>query len=144
MTDHSMTMTRTPTLVYDGDCAFCTRCVDWMSSRMRRLPVIVPWQRADLESLGLSAAQCEVALQFVNGDGRISSGERAVARVLLHAGSGWKVLGAVLLVPGVRHLAGLVYRWVARNRHRLPGGTASCGISATGSPSEMENPTERG
>lgn len=137
-------MNRTPILVYDGDCAFCTRCVEWMKKRMHRLPVIVPWQRADLASLGLSPAQCEVALQFVDGDGRINSGERAVARVLLHAGRGWKVLGALFLVPGIRHLAGLVYRWVARNRHRLPGGTASCGISVAGSSSEMENPTERG
>lgn len=137
-------MIRSATLVYDGDCAFCTRCVEWMKERMRRLPVIVPWQSADLESLGLSAAQCEIALQFVDEQGRISSGEKAVARVLLHAGRSWKVLGALILVPGVRHLAGLLYRWVARNRHRLPGGTASCGIPTTGSPSEMENPAERG
>ncbi|MGA0878136.1 MAG: thiol-disulfide oxidoreductase DCC family protein [Ilumatobacteraceae bacterium] len=133
-----------PTLVYDGDCAFCTRCVEWMRRRIRRLPIVVPWQRADLESLALSPAQCEVALQFVDRAGRISSGERAVARVLIHAGRGWKFFGFLILVPGIRHLAGLVYRWVARNRHRLPGGTASCGISTAGSASEMENPTDRG
>lgn len=137
-------MNHSPTLVYDGDCAFCTRCVEWMKRRMRHLPVIVPWQRADLETLGLSAAQCQAALQFVDTNGRIRSGERAVAQVLLQAGRGWRVLGVLLLVPGVRHLAGLVYRWVARNRHRLPGGTASCGISVAGSPPEMENSTERG
>ena len=32
-------------------------------------------------------------------------------------------LGAALLLPGVNALAGVVYRWVARNRHRFPGGT---------------------
>lgn len=138
-----MTM-HSPILVYDGDCAFCTRCVDWLKRHLRRLPDIQPWQRADLPSLGLSQVQCETALQFVDRDGRISSGERAVARVLLHAGRGWKVLGALILVPGIRHLAGLVYRWVARNRHRLPGGTASCGISEAGSASEMEKPIDRG
>ena len=27
----------------------------------------------------------------------------------------------VLLLPGIRHLAGVAYRWVARNRHRFRG-----------------------
>lgn len=136
--------TSLPVLIFDGDCAFCTRCVEWMRKRMRRQPAIEPWQRADLEYLGLSPAQCEEALQFVDRSGRVSSGERAVARVLIHAGRGWKFLGALILVPGIRHIAGLVYRWVARNRHRLPGGTASCGISGPGSTPEMENPAGRG
>ena len=37
-------------------------------------------------------------------------------------------LGAALLLPGVNALAGVVYRWVARNRHRFPGGTPACAM----------------
>jgi predicted DCC family thiol-disulfide oxidoreductase YuxK len=29
-------------------------------------------------------------------------------------------------VPGVRQIAGFVYRLVAKYRHRLPGGTPAC------------------
>ena len=133
-----------PLLVYDGDCAFCTRCVIWIRRRMRHHPDIAPWQEADLEALGLTEARCAAALQFVDQRGRISSGERAVARTLLHAGGAWRILGGLILVPGIRHVAGLVYRTVARNRHRLPGGTAQCKIPESAPPVGMENPGDRG
>jgi len=31
-------------------------------------------------------------------------------------------------MPVVSQLAGFVYRWVARNRQKMPGGTAACAI----------------
>lgn len=31
-------------------------------------------------------------------------------------------------VPGIRHLQDWLYKWVADNRHRMPGGTAACEI----------------
>lgn len=116
----------TPILIFDGDCAFCTSCVRWIRRRLRRHPDIQPWQETDLESLGLNVARCTEALQFVDAAARIHSGERAVARLLIHAGSGWSLLGRIILVPGIRPLAGWIYRRVAANRHRLPGGTPAC------------------
>lgn len=116
------------TLIFDGDCAFCTRCVEWAKDHFGRVPIIIPWQQADLPALGLTPEQCETAVQFVDDGGRIGSGEVAVARLLIFAGKGWQVLGRVMLIPGIRHICGLGYRWVARNRHRLPGGTAACAL----------------
>ena len=60
-----------PLLVTDGDCGFCTRSIEWGRKRIRRLPVAVPYQRADLAALGLDEAACRTAVQFVDGDGRI-------------------------------------------------------------------------
>lgn len=122
--------TASPTLIFDGDCAFCTSSVRWVERRFRRQPVIIPWQRADLGSLGLTREQCETALQFVDDRGRVGSGEVAVARLLIHAGKGWRILGSIMLIPGIRQVCGLGYRWVAKNRHRLPGGTAACALPA--------------
>jgi predicted DCC family thiol-disulfide oxidoreductase YuxK len=34
----------------------------------------------------------------------------------------------VIELPGIRSLAGVIYRWVARNRSRLPGGTPACAV----------------
>jgi predicted DCC family thiol-disulfide oxidoreductase YuxK len=31
-------------------------------------------------------------------------------------------------LPVVSPIAGVVYRWVARNRQKMPGGTAACAI----------------
>lgn len=120
-----------PVLVHDGDCAFCSTAARFAARWLRRSPgdyAVAPWQRLDLDALGLTPQACDAALQWVGADGRVASAEVAVARLLL--ASRWPVrpLGAVLLVPGVRQLAGVAYRWVAANRHRLPGGTPACAM----------------
>jgi predicted DCC family thiol-disulfide oxidoreductase YuxK len=112
-------------LVFDGDCAFCTTSAGW-ATRLLRLDRVEPWQHLDLDSLGLDGDRCEQALQWVATDGSIHSGERAVIAALRHAGGFWRLPAGVLAAPGVRTLAGVSYRWVARNRHRLPGGTPAC------------------
>jgi predicted DCC family thiol-disulfide oxidoreductase YuxK len=117
-----------PTFLYDGDCAFCTACVEVIE---RRIPVparIVPWQSADLDALGVTAAQCEEAVQWVGADGVTAAGPDAIALLLRASTPVWRVLGAVLRSRPVRAAAWPVYRWVARNRHRLPGGTAACAL----------------
>lgn len=121
-----------PVLIFDGDCAFCSSSIRWAQRRVRHLPRAVPHQTFDdeaLDELHLDRAACNAAVQFVDADGTVSSGERAVAAVLRRAGGVWKLLGVLLGLPVVRSIAGLVYRWVARNRHRLPGGTPACGIN---------------
>lgn len=120
-----------PLLVFDGDCAFCTRSVRFVEKRIHRHPTIVSWQSLDLDGIGLNRAECEEAVQWIGADGRRASAHIAVARTLIHGGRGWSVLGWLVLAPGVRQLAGVVYRWIARNRHRMPGGTAQCSLPAS-------------
>ena len=115
-----------PLVVFDGDCGFCTRSIEWGRRRIRRMPTAVPYQRADLATLGLDEEACRTAVQFVAADGRVTAGERAVASLLLSAGLPWSPLGWLLALPGIRAVAGVVYRWVARNRHRLPGASDAC------------------
>lgn len=116
------------TLVFDGDCGFCTRCVALVPRSVRRTTKVVPYQRADLPALGLTAAECAEAVQWVGDDGVRGSGHVAVARLLRSGGGLWALLGALLLVPPVSWLAALVYRLVAANRMRLPGGTPACAL----------------
>lgn len=116
------------TLVFDGDCGFCTRCVGLVPKSARRTTKVVPYQRADLAGLGLTAAECADAVQWVGDDGSRARGHEAVGRLLQHAGGVWRLVGSVLLVPPVSWLAALVYRLVAANRMRLPGGTPACAL----------------
>ena len=117
----------TPLLIFDGDCAFCTSSVQFIERRIRRHPRIQPWQRSDLAGLGLTQEQCESAVQLIE-NGRVTSAHVAVARLLIYGKRGWAVLGYLLLVPGIKQIAGVVYRWVAKNRDRMPGGTAECAL----------------
>jgi predicted DCC family thiol-disulfide oxidoreductase YuxK len=117
----------TSTLVYDGDCAFCTSSVRWVTRLHLGADVVIAWQHADLAALGLTETQCEDAVQLV-ADGRTSSGHAAVARLLLRSQWWWKPVGLVLLTPPVSWLARGVYRWIANNRDRMPGGTPACAL----------------
>lgn len=120
--------THRPVFVYDGDCAFCTSCVRFIERRIPPTATFVPWQFADLDALGVSRAQAQEAVQWVGTDGVVASGPLAIARLLVAAGSYWRLLGAVLAWRPVAWLARPVYRWVARNRHRMPGGTPACAL----------------
>ncbi len=114
-----------PLLVFDGDCGFCTTTAH-TAQRWLRLPHVQPWQFLDLDALGLTPQACTAAVQWVAADGSVSAAEHAVIAALRHAGGAWAVLGRLLGVPGVRQLAGVGYRLVARYRYRLPGGTPAC------------------
>jgi predicted DCC family thiol-disulfide oxidoreductase YuxK len=117
-----------PVLVYDGDCAFCTRCAGALE-RIGPDAEIVPWQLTDLAELGISEEQAADAVQWVQIDGEVRSGHRAIAAVLISSGQIWGIAGRAILLPGISWAAAKVYRLVAANRYRLPGGTPACAIS---------------
>jgi len=58
----------------------------------------------------------------------IARGSNAVGSFLVDAGMPWSIPGHVLLLPGVRRVAQWVYKLVADNRSKLPGGTPACRI----------------
>ncbi|WP_369136802.1 thiol-disulfide oxidoreductase DCC family protein [Modestobacter versicolor] len=116
----------TRTLVFDGDCAFCTRSADLARRALPPDVDVVAWQFADLAALGTTAARAQTEVLWVDRDGAVSGGAPAVARALRAAGLPWSVPGWVLTVPPVRWVAPFVYRLVAANRYRLPGGTPAC------------------
>lgn len=116
------------TFVYDGDCAFCSSCARFIERRVPTAAAVVPWQFADLAALGLTQEQCEQAVQWV-APGRPSlAGPEAIAALLGSSNLPWRLVGRLLRVAPVRALAWPAYRWVARNRHRMPGGTAACAL----------------
>ncbi|WP_305783896.1 thiol-disulfide oxidoreductase DCC family protein [Symbioplanes lichenis] len=118
----------TPTFVYDGDCAFCTTCAEFVQKRIPTLATVVPWQFADLGALGLTQEQCEEAVQWVGADGVTASGPEAIGLMLRDAGRWWELAGTTLGWSPVRAVAWPAYRWVAEHRHMMPGGTAACAL----------------
>ncbi|MGY1591708.1 thiol-disulfide oxidoreductase DCC family protein [Geodermatophilus sp. SYSU D00708] len=119
---------RRPVLVYDGDCGFCTRAAEVARRLLPPDAAVTPWQSADLASLGVTPARARREVLWVSRTGRVAGGARAVAEALRAAGGPWAVLGVVLLVPPLSWAAAGVYRLVAANRMRLPGGTAACAV----------------
>ncbi|NJC69368.1 DUF393 domain-containing protein [Planosporangium thailandense] len=122
-----------PTFVYDGDCAFCSSCAGFIERHIRTPARVEAWQRLDLAALGLTADGCAEAVQWVGADGEVASGPAAIARLLRQASGAsgrllWRPVGTALAARPVLAMAWPAYRWVARNRHRLPGGTPACAL----------------
>lgn len=116
-------------LVFDGDCGFCTSCVGVLK-RIGPDAEIVAWQLTDLAELGLTDAQAADAVQCVQVDGTVRSGHEAIAAVLGTAGPFWRIVARAILLPGISWVAAKLYRLVAENRYRLPGGTPACAVDA--------------
>lgn len=124
-------MTGHPVFLYDGDCAFCSSCAEFIERRMRASARVQAWQEADIDALGLTVDQCDAAVQWVAAHESGKAGPDAVSRLLRTSAGAfglWKAAGWVLATPPVRLLAWPAYRWVARNRHRMPGGSAVCAL----------------
>ena len=117
----------TATLVYDGDCAFCTSSVRWVTRLHLGADVVVAYQHTDLGPLGLTTQQCQDKLQLVLPTGTWS-GHAAVGRLLLRSQWYWRPVGLLMLTPPVSWLARGVYRWVADHRDKMPGGTPACAL----------------
>ena len=115
-------------LIWDGDCAFCARCVGFVERRIKTEAKIVAHQKADLLKLGLTTEQCNAALQWVFRDSTIRSGSRAVAALLRSSNFGWAILGVAIDLPVVRLISSAIYKVIAKNRQHLPGGTAACAL----------------
>lgn len=116
------------TVVYDGDCSFCTWSARQGQRRLKAEVTLVPWQRADLAALGLDRTAVKRAVQWVPADGAPKAGHRAIAAWLIASGGPWSVAGRTMLMPPVSWLAGGVYRVVSRNRHRIPGPWRADGV----------------
>jgi predicted DCC family thiol-disulfide oxidoreductase YuxK len=127
-----------PVLVYDGDCAFCTSSVRFIERRIPTTAEIVAWQFADLTALGTTAERAERELLWVHAPGQVVGGADAVAALLVDSGGWRRVFGRAAQAPLLHWIARAVYRLVAANRHRLPGGTPACALPAAQRPGNVE------
>lgn len=125
-----------PLVIFDGDCAFCTSSAHWVARRLRR-PLgpnarLLPWQFTDLAALGTTAQRAQREALWLGTDGSIYGGAAAFAEWLKFRGAGYAAVGQLLNLPLARTLAAAVYRVIARNRHRMPGGSPACALPPPG------------
>jgi predicted DCC family thiol-disulfide oxidoreductase YuxK len=115
-------------LFFDGDCAFCNRAVRWVvrfdpQARIALAPLQgVLSQRLGFAKFAVADGGTMVVLR--EADGAVfthSDGLLEIARAL---GGAWKICTIGRWIP--RWLRDGVYRWIARNRYRLFGKSATC------------------
>ena len=118
-----------PTYLVDGRCGFC---LTWMGRVQRLFPGTfdaVSLYDFDLGSAGLELEQCEREGHFLRPDGEtvvVRAGSQSWAGILLEQKEPARWIGLSMEHLPVRPIADVVYAWVARHRHRLPGATPTC------------------
>lgn len=116
------------TVLFDGDCRFCTRSARALQRLFGRTRVAAENFQDPLTLARYPAVTREAAMtkmHVVLADGRVFAGAEAFARVVASVPFvGW--LAFLYYVPGSRQLAELAYRLVARNRYRLFGKAEAC------------------
>ena len=118
-----------PVLAYDGDCGFCQTSVDRVRALAAPTLEAVPWQFLPAEVTAPHLGRLDQEVLLLRGDTVLAGGADALARYLATSPSAaYRVLAAVVRLPGPRGCARVVYRWVSRNRHRLPGSTPACAV----------------
>ncbi|MFE1173069.1 thiol-disulfide oxidoreductase DCC family protein [Streptomyces sp. NPDC058773] len=124
-------MTRSePLLVFDGDCGFCQNVINRISALGRPAVDAVPWQVLPEETTRPHSERLDREVLLLR-DGRVlAGGADALAAYLRRSPRRrCRIAGAAISLPGMLQCAHTVYRWVARNRHRMPGGTLSCRLT---------------
>jgi predicted DCC family thiol-disulfide oxidoreductase YuxK len=113
-------------LIYDGDCAFCKQSLRWAIDTLPEFCRYVAFQKVNYSEFGLSESDVRSQVWLVDDSLRLG-GQKAVAWLFRQQSHlGWRVIGSVIQI--FNPISALVYKWVAKNRHRLPGGTAECVI----------------
>ena len=136
MTENAAPPRNVPWLIFDGDCSFCTSSATWISRPAGRRGEpnarLVPWQFTDLAALGTTADRAQREVLWVTPDGEVFGGAAAIARWLRFRGGAYAGAGRLMEAPVLRTLVAAVYRLVAKNRHRMPGGSPACALPPTG------------
>ena len=118
------------TVVYDGECGFCTRTIrilkslDWLGRiewRSRFEPGLVERYPA------LKSQDTQSRMVSMTPEGKAHGGFFAVRDIWLQLPL--LFLPALLFhIPGVSLLGVPVYAWVSKNRHRFGGRAPSCDL----------------
>ncbi|HEV2782501.1 MAG TPA: DUF393 domain-containing protein [Actinophytocola sp.] len=115
------------TLIFDGECGFCTRSRNLLVKLDRRHRMsTVPYQHPGVpERAGVGRDALAAEVYWLDDDGARYSGAHAV-NAALSAALGTPLPLRLYRAPGMRKVQDAVYRWVSANRHRLPGTTPWC------------------
>ena len=118
-------------LLYDADCAFCSRVAGY-AARVRLRVTVAPIQVTDLGALGVSPTRAMRELPFVGTDGAVVYGHAAVAAALATGAAPLRLLARAIAFGPLDRVSARLYRWVAAHRHQLPGGSAACAVPTRG------------
>jgi predicted DCC family thiol-disulfide oxidoreductase YuxK len=114
-----MPIPKKPTMLYDGDCGFCTH---WISKWQRitgESVVYFPFQQKLKEFPQVTPEQCKQAVQLILPDGKVHSGAHAVFIAFSLAGKYSFLLWLYDHLPLFDRFSEFLYQLIAEHRFLL-------------------------
>jgi predicted DCC family thiol-disulfide oxidoreductase YuxK len=111
---------------YDGACPLCSREMRGYQKQdvHRRIEwVDIAGEGFDAAHYGLEMGKLRQMMHVKTADGRVYTQVAAFVKIWQALPATWwtRVLRAILKLPGMMQVAGVLYRLFARNRYRLTG-----------------------
>ena len=108
------------TLIFDGDCGFCTRSAKWIYKRVGNQIELLPCQdpRRALDFPTIEQEHCMEAMWLITADGTYYRAQDALPQILRMMPR-WRLIAWVCELPGIRHISPHIYRLIANNRYAL-------------------------
>ena len=117
-------------LIYDGDCAFCTLWVTRLRDWMPVFPHAQTSQSTAIDTYGLTPVDVEKYAWYITPTHQYAGHLATSALLRAPPRFGLRLLGWLLATWPVSWVAAGVYAFIARFRHKLPGGTPACDPAA--------------
>jgi predicted DCC family thiol-disulfide oxidoreductase YuxK len=109
-----------PTVVFDGECAFCRHWAQDLGRFLSRPPSAVPSSSVDLEQLGLSGRDIERSVWLITPTKHIGGAAAIAAIFRAQPEFHWRLLGHLMDTWPVSVLAEMGYKVVSASRKFLP------------------------
>lgn len=104
------------TMLYDGDCGFCTHFIERWKKETGEAVVYRPYQEVLKEFPQVTEDMCREAVQLVSADGVVASGAHAIFKALESAGK-FRILHWLYeRVPLFGRISEFAYQFVAHRR----------------------------
>src|SRR5437879_3459506 len=121
----SIDATKQPMLVYDGECGFCSRSIQFILRREREHELLFVTRQSELgvrlrRQYGLETMESMIWIE----DGKVLTESSAVLRIASYVGGWCRIASIGTGIP--LKLRNLAYRSFARNRHRFARNSEQC------------------
>jgi predicted DCC family thiol-disulfide oxidoreductase YuxK len=121
----SIQETKQPMLVYDGECGFCSRSIQFILRHERNRELLFVTRQSELgirlrRQYGLESMESMLWIE----DGNVLTESNAVLRIASYVGGWCRIAAIASLIP--LKFRNWAYRLVARNRHRFARNSGQC------------------
>ena len=123
-----MSKNGTVLLIFDGDCSFCTSSANWAVKHSKTPIQATPWQFTNLDDYGLNAALASEKVWMVVDGKKYGGSDAAAIWLIIKKNPLAKLAGHLMMFVAFRWIFALGYKVIAKNRHRMPGGTPACAM----------------